>query len=161
MSDEDRFWSKVQKTDTCWQWIGGSTRGDSGKSPLSYGSFTTGTHKAQKNWAAHRYSYFITHGEIPEGLMIRHKCDNSLCVNPSHLETGTHKDNMRDMAERKRVNAKGERNSQAKLNEEQVREIKRRLLAGDDCHTLGAEFNVVFTNIKNIKYGYRWAHVTI
>ncbi len=76
---------------------------------------------------AHRVAYCQAHGLLPgdiEGVIIRHKCDNRACVNPDHLEPGSHADNMRDMVERRR-SARGTRNSKAKLTTEQVAEIRR------------------------------------
>ena len=94
---EERFWEKVDKKNKngCWMWIG-HTRGN-GK--LQYGKFDI----HGKQISAHRMSWILTNGDIPDihgtdkrGTCILHKCDNTLCVNPSHLFVGTHADNMRD-----------------------------------------------------------------
>lgn len=66
--------------------------------------------------SAHRYTYQKTYGKIPMGKMVLHSCDNASCINPGHLRLGTHKDNMRDVAQRER-NIK-------KLKISQVKEIK-------------------------------------
>lgn len=85
----DRFESKFKKTSdgTCWIWIGSIWRNSSG-----YGAFYTG----QNNVQAHRVSYELYKGPIPEGLLVLHTCDNRICVNPDHLYVGTNTDNMID-----------------------------------------------------------------
>jgi hypothetical protein len=90
---EERFWAKVNKKETneCWEWTGATnSRG--------YGSLVASTTK----WLAHRYSYTISKGEIPTGLLVMHSCDNRKCVNPEHLSPGTHSDNMLDCANKGR-----------------------------------------------------------
>ena len=91
MSIEERFFEKVNKTDSCWLWTGAL-------SSSGYGSFGV----AGKATAAHRYSYQIHNGEIPEGLIICHTCDTPSCVNPDHLWLGTYSDNMKDMVAKDR-----------------------------------------------------------
>ncbi|MFE9735451.1 HNH endonuclease signature motif containing protein [Streptomyces sp. NPDC005863] len=88
---QDRFWSKVRKAaDSCWVWTASSRNG--------YGTIGTADGKQY----AHRLSYVWHHGPIAEGLVVRHRCDNPLCVRPDHLELGTKADNSRDMVERGR-----------------------------------------------------------
>jgi hypothetical protein len=96
----EQFWRRVvlHKADQCWRWVGA-------KDPLGYGHFGLGT---MKQWIyAHRFSCQLEHGEIPEGLIVRHSCDNPGCVNPRHLLVGTQRDNMRDMYERGRARPHG------------------------------------------------------
>ncbi|WP_156160261.1 HNH endonuclease signature motif containing protein, partial [Pseudomonas sp. 2(2015)] len=89
-----RFWSKITVTPHCWDWQAKSRIGD-------YGVFTV---RAGVQRLAHRLSYEIHYGEAPPGRMVvRHRCDNPLCVNPDHLELGTHADNMRDKVRRGRT----------------------------------------------------------
>ena len=78
----DRFWSKVDKTDSCWNWLSGVDKD-------GYGRF----HFEYKTRRAHRFSYELTKGNIPEGYQIDHLCRNHLCVNPDHLEVVTPKEN--------------------------------------------------------------------
>ena len=83
----ERFWSKVLKVEGgCWEW-------QAGKFTTGYGQF--GLDKKQRT--AHRVSYELANGPIPDGLLVRHACDNPGCVNPAHLLLGTHKDNTWDM----------------------------------------------------------------
>ncbi len=72
--DQLRFWALVQKTDSCWNWLGGTYNG--------YGCFQV----ARKNFRAHRLAYMLTKGGIPEGKHLDHLCRNRSCVNPDHLE---------------------------------------------------------------------------
>jgi len=97
----ERFWSYVDKnlsTSGCWLWTG-STRG----TIYQYGMLWAGS----RHIGAHRFSYELHVGPIPDGgdtrgMCICHSCDNSLCVNPAHLFLGTHTDNMRDKVQKGR-----------------------------------------------------------
>lgn len=74
----DRFWSKVDKTDTCWLWTAGTDKDN-------YGVFRAD----HSNWRAHRLTYEDTFGPIPDGLVIDHLCRVHNCVNPYHTEPVT------------------------------------------------------------------------
>ena len=96
---EDRFWAKVDKSGDCWLWTAGTM-------PRGYGMFTP--HGRGSQTYAHRFSYELVNGPVPEGMVVRHTCDVRNCVNPSHLDVGTQADNLRDMKERGR-SIKGKR----------------------------------------------------
>lgn len=78
-----------------------------------------------KRKLAHRVAYEHHHGPIPPGQVVRHRCDNRRCVNPQHLELGSHSDNVQDMLKRGRGNPpRGQRNGMSKLSDEQAKEIR-------------------------------------
>lgn len=77
-----RFWGKVNKTATCWLW-------QAGKRGPGYGIFTW----KRRDYVAHRFSYELLVGEIPEGMVIDHICHTPACVNPTHLRLATSKQN--------------------------------------------------------------------
>lgn len=83
----------------CWLWQGYTKSPNKGNPwAYPYGLFFY----RGKHLNAHRVVWMLFNGPIPEGLVVRHKCDNPPCVNPNHLELGTHKDNTKDMLERRR-----------------------------------------------------------
>lgn len=90
---EQHFWSFVERrgADDCWIWCGNIN--DSG-----YGRLNHGPRGAVEPWLAHRLSWTLHKGKIPEGLGVLHKCDNPPCVNPHHLFLGDQNVNMADMA---------------------------------------------------------------
>ena len=79
----ERFWSKVTKTNSCWNW-------SANRSKRGYGYF----YFNGKLGLAHRFSYMIFNNDIPRNLELDHLCRNHSCVNPSHLEAVSHKLNM-------------------------------------------------------------------
>lgn len=89
------FWSKVDKTDNCWLWIGK-------KNNYGYGRFVL-RHRPTIAIFAHRLSWMIDRGEIDTGKLICHKCDTPNCVNPSHLFIGTQSDNLLDASKKRRL----------------------------------------------------------
>jgi len=86
----DLFIVKVDKrcSDECWEWLGAKT--DRG----GYGKFWTGV--GNKLVRAHRMSWELFFGPIPEGMDVLHKCNNPSCVNPYHLYLGDDSDNAAD-----------------------------------------------------------------
>lgn len=84
----ERFWNKVDQRDgdECWPWLAAAFT-------CGYGAF----YFEGQNQGAHRVAWLLVYGEIPGGQAILHRCDNMLCVRPSHLFLGTQTDNMRDM----------------------------------------------------------------
>lgn len=112
-----RFWDRVDRrgAEECWEWRGA-------KQKYGHGLLSV----AGRNLKAHRISYEYHVGPIPDGLCVRHRCDNPPCVNPAHLELGTRADNNRDRDERGRhVKLEGEAHGMHKLTDVEVAEIRR------------------------------------
>ena len=142
-TDEERFWSKVKKSILCWEWQA-TTMGS------GHGAF----YFRGKMWYAHRVSWVLEHGEIESGLCVLHRCDNAICVNPSHLFLGTYKDNIADM-DRKGRRALNERNGRCKLTAKNVEYIREFYKTGafsrrDISNIFGVNESTV-TNIINRK----------
>lgn len=111
----ERFWSYVDKksNDECWNWIGSYDR-------KYYGQIKI----CKKFIKAHRFSWVLHFGEIPDGICVLHHCDNPKCVNPSHLFLGTQEDNIKDR-DNKHRQAKGENHWCHKLTLNQIKEIRK------------------------------------
>lgn len=161
---ETRFWHYVDKSnpDGCWPWL--STRTDKG-----YGQIRAGG-KPRRYLLAHRLSYEMVRGPIPEGMVICHRCDNPPCVNPAHLFLGTHSDNMQDMLAKGRglkgvpshPNSvrRGESNGSAKLTAEEVGVIRERYASGGVAYaSLGEAYGVTAGMIWRIVRRKAWRHV--
>lgn len=106
----------------------------------------------------HRHIYEQCFGEIPKGLVVRHKCDNPSCINPEHLEIGTHQDNIADMVSRNRQ-AKGSKKPFSKLTENEVAEIKSLLSRGMTNRGIARIFSIDESVISDIKHKKAWKHV--
>lgn len=102
-----------------------------------------------------RYIYELEINKVPEGKILRHKCDNIKCINPKHLEIGTQAENMKDKAERNH-NTKGSKHHNSKLTEEQITKILK------DKRTLkeiAKEFNIAVSTVSKIKNNKLWQHI--
>ena len=155
-ADEDvlRFWSYVNKTTTCWMWTGGTFGG-------RYGQFRLGRHKVK----AHRFSWAIHGGLLPDGSILCHTCDRPLCVNPAHLVLGDNGDNIRDRdikghtarGPNPRKGSSGTKNPAAKLNWELVLDIRTLREGGMSLRKIGDRFGVSPSQVRNITTGYSWS----
>ncbi len=150
----DRFFEFVgEKTSSgCILWTGANNRHGYGKIWNEKSILT----------AAHRVSYELFVGSIPDGLWVLHSCDNPPCINPVHLFLGTHADNMKDMVKKGRSakgTVKGEQCGRAKLTESQVREIRVRHANGDGKKAIAADYGIGRLNVSMIVRGKTWKHV--
>jgi hypothetical protein len=144
----NRFVPNVN-TDECWEWQ--SVRNNRG-----YGKFWLNG----RTQAAHRVSYRINNGRIPDGMQVRHTCDNPPCVNPAHLLAGTGKQNAQDAIDRGRYR-RGVDNYRAKLTEDQVREIRRCWAGGETQVSMARRFGVSRAAVQWVINGRTWAAVSV
>ena len=141
---KERFYEKVSLD---WQW-------KAAKLPFGYGHMYING----KVEAAHRISYRIHNGEIPEGMLVLHNCDEPGCVNPEHLYLGTDADNMLDKVKRGRC-INGEEIKQSKLTKNQVIEIKKKREKGLKLIDIANEYGVSTSQIRRISLGINWTRV--
>jgi hypothetical protein len=139
----DRFWPKVRKADGCWEWTGFRDR-------KGYGSISVGG-RAGRPCLAHRVSWEIHHGPIPDGVFVCHHCDNPGCVNPAHLFLGTNADNMQDCVVKGRSNFQT-RNPFAtlRLSDNTIAEIRRRRHAGEAGTSIARSLGVGRTYVYSL-----------
>jgi len=155
LSEEDRFWAKVEKgalPDACWLWTAARDRD-------GYGAWFP---RPRASWKAHRYSWTLRNGEIPEGLCVCHKCDVPSCVNPDHLFLGTRVENNADRDAKGRTvagSSPGEKNPNAKLDEESVRAIRAAFAAGELRSSLSRRFSVSWTLVNFVVKRTTWKHI--
>lgn len=151
----EAFWKRVEKrgeTD-CWLWVGYRKCGPKNPTPYGYLGWKGRLSRA------HRVAFELTHNEIPEGMMVLHTCDNTLCCNPSHLYLGDHAQNMKDMVDRNRRKGKcmGALNGRAKLTQEQAAEIRSLYASGAlSQERLGTRYGVsqfaISAIVRNKRY---------
>lgn len=145
-----RFWSRVNRgeSEACWTWTG-ATNG------RGYGSFNVVTAKPQLSVRAHRFAWLMSRGEIPAGLEVCHRCDNTRCVNPGHLFLGTHQENHLDAVRKGRKRAWGLQ----KLDARQVLEIRARCAAGALQKDVARAFGISRNHVSSIVHRTSWAHL--
>ena len=107
---------------------------------------------------AHRTSWLLTYGKIPEGLCVLHKCDNPPCVNPDHLFIGTKADNFLDMVSKKR-NSHGERHYKAIITDAAVRRIRKMYDSGIGPAAIALTMGIEMKHASLIGRRKRWKHV--
>ena len=150
LRSKERFWSRVNKTDTCWMWFADADRD-------GYGRFWY----QERNHLAHRLSYLWLKGPINEYVL--HTCDNPRCVNPEHLYDGTAQNNIDDAYIRGRKNDRGSNNGWSKLTEADVIQIRslyeRRKRGGMSQAKLAKTFGVNQAHVSDIVNRVVWKHV--
>ena len=160
---EERLFAKlsVKGEDECWEWTANKLGG-------GYGVF----YLQGKTYYVHRLSYLLYRGEIPEGMLVCHTCDNPACANPKHLFLGTIRDNMADKI-RKNRQAKGvthamfgnghlmigENNPTAKLTDDQVRQIFNLKEQRLTQHEIGRRFGIRQATVSGLLHGKRYPHI--
>ncbi len=109
---------------------------------------------------AHRASWKVFIGEIPEGMQVNHKCHNRKCINTEHLYIGTQKQNMQDMIDANRgCDRRGSLSPVAKLNERKVKIIKDLIALGWKIKPIADKYNVCESTIRAIRSNLTWTHV--
>lgn len=151
VTDRERLLAKIEKHESgCWIWTG-SVRGAAAH---KYGAIRY----RGKSEGAHRATYMEFNGEIPEGMKVLHRCDNTKCVNPEHLFVGTQTDNMIDMTTKGRhPYPLGETHHRAKLTNEQVRSIRNSVQSHGQ---LAKAYDVTKRTIINVRQGKVYRSVT-
>ena len=159
VSLEKRFWGKVSKKgdDECWPWTGK-------RDIFGYGIIRP---VRQSDIRAHRLSYELHYGPIPEGLSVCHRCDNPCCVNPAHLFVGTHQENMADMAAKGRQvfqrrperATHGEQHYAAKLDSSSIVAIRQRRENGEQLDQIARSYGVSKQTIWRAVHRKTWKHV--
>jgi hypothetical protein len=153
---EEKFWEKVNKTDSCWLWTASKRTTDR---TGGYGKFATGRRNKQTTYMAHRFSWVLENGPIPDGLDVLHHCDNRLCVNPDHLFLGTQQDNMDDMIAKGR-SAKGEKNPHAILTEDIVMQIREAIrVRQGTLADVARLFGITYVSLQAIYHRRNWKHI--
>ena len=152
----ERFWSRVDKSprpEGCWLWMGQRL----GTMYDGYGFLVV------KRWRriAHRVAWELTHGTIPEGLLVLHHCDNPPCVNPEHLFVGTQSENMKDMYDKGRRQFRpwllaGERHPQAKLTLARIKWARTQRENGVSLSALARRFKVARRTLRSALQGRTW-----
>lgn len=146
----NRFHSYYKKNNKngCWEWQRAKAKS------FGHGLYS----RNQKTIMAHRASWEIHCGKIPDKKCVLHKCDNPICVNPNHLFLGSRAENVSDMVSKKRNSwAKGEAHGKTRLSGSDVSKIYLSSMTAKD---LSKRYKIGETTVYDIKKGKTWAHVT-
>lgn len=145
-----RFWEKVEKSPGCWEWKANRCNG--------YGRI--GLTRKRGYVFAHRLSYELHFGSIPDGLKVLHRCDNPGCVRPDHLFLGTMGDNNRDRAQKGRSRpVKGETHGMSKMTDRDVQSIRQLHKNGRAIASLAREFGISPSQVSGIVHHRYWRHI--
>jgi hypothetical protein len=157
LSTSERFFQKIAPVDKngCMLWIGNKYWDGYGKFHVREISNNISFWKTVR---AHRYAWELKNGPIPKGLYVCHKCDNPLCVNPDHMFLGTQKNNLEDMASKKRSTI-GCRNPMSKLTDEDIRIIREMYKNGYTQQSIANIYSLSRSNIGLIVTNQTWKHV--
>lgn len=139
------------KPDECWPWFGAVRNG--------YGAIK----HQRKVLSTHVVAYVIAKGDVPEGRIVTHDCDNKLCCNPAHLVAGTPLSNVREMHSRLKVRyARGESSPNAILTEEEAKTIlSAMVLSGAGARKLSQSMNIPFYQVRGVVERRTWTHIAI
>lgn len=153
----DRFWEKVDRRgpDDCWEWT-------ASRDKPGYGRLGTGrrSNKGNVETMAHRISYQIHHGPIPDNLLVLHKCDNPPCVNPKHLFLGTQLENVQDMiAKGRQKTSNGDTDPHAKLDKSKVVIIREMVQRRVPYIQIAQDFHISVSLIEKIVSRRVWKHI--
>lgn len=140
-----RFWSYVEKTDSCWIWTGTRSR-------LGYGRIGMDAPNSKQIVLAHRFSYELHIGPIPPKMFVCHRCDNPPCVNPDHLFIGTCADNMHDMTIK-------QRHAFIKLTPTDVVAIRNRYANGESMRHLAETYPISLHSVWRVVRRKSWQHI--
>lgn len=147
-SDHCNFSKGYEKKNECWIWRNENKIN-------GYGIFGT----KGKNLSAHRAAYMLFKGEIGNGLDVCHTCDNRRCVNPEHLFLGTRSVNMKDCLKKGRLSC-GEMRYNAKLTENDIKDIRRKRIEGKTYREIGQEHGVSYETCYDIANYRTWKHIS-
>lgn len=137
-------------TSPCWLYQGRINR-------TGYGQFAY----QNKELTVSRMAYHVWVGPVPDDSFVLHRCDVRHCINPQHLFLGTHKENMKDMADKDRApKMRGELNGWHKLTNEDVIAIRKRRKAGEILRTMAEQFGVSESCISSVCTGKSWKWLT-
>jgi len=155
LKNTTRFWAKVNKNgtipprhpelDPCWEWMGGGNGQGSGQIRINY-----------RQMSAHKVAWELTHGIVPQGLWVLHKCENANCVNPRHLFLGTAKDNAEATIRKARLRPDTMHSTSSKrhhLTAAEIVELEVRHANGESQTALARDFKVSRVTVSNILKG--------